>query len=47
MQHDERLFYPETIDGFHIKAMDKRYKASSIESLEEFDRICKKYDIPY
>lgn len=47
MIHDERLMLPEDIGDFHIRAMDKRYKYSSIESLEEFDRICKKYNLRY
>ena len=47
MEHDERLFYPEEINGFHVTAMDKRVKYSSLESLEEFDRICKKHNLQY
>lgn len=47
MIHDERNYYPEEVDGFYITAMDKRYKHSSIESLEEFDRICREHDIQY
>ena len=47
MIHDERLMLPEDIGDFHIRAMDKRYKYSSIESLEEFDRICRKHNLRY
>ena len=45
MQHDERMFYPETVDGFHIKAMDKRYKASNMESLAAITRLERLYEI--
>lgn len=51
MIHNESKFFPEDfeVDGgtFHLRAMDKRFKASSMESLEELDRICRLYDIPY
>lgn len=47
MVHDENLFYPEEINGFHVTAMDKRVKYSSLESLEEFDRICRKHNLQY
>lgn len=47
MKYNEKLYYAEDIDGFHIRAMDKRYKYSCLESLEEFDRICGLYEIPY
>lgn len=47
MIHDENLMKAEYIDDFYIRAMDKRYKYSSVESLEEFDRICKKHNLTY
>lgn len=47
MKYNEKFYYAEDIDGFHIRAMDKRYKYSCLESLEEFDRVCKVYDISY
>lgn len=47
MKYDEKMYYPEEIDGFHIRGMDKRYKYSTMESLEEFTRICDLYEIPY
>ena len=47
MIHDEQLMLAEDIGDFHIRAMDKRYKYSSIESLEEFDRICRNHNLRY
>lgn len=47
MEYDERLYYAEDIGGFHVSAMDKRFKYSGLESLEEYDRVCRLYNIPY
>ena len=48
MQYNENRYFPEDLDGdFHIRAMDKRYKYSSVESLEEFMRICDEYGLRY
>lgn len=47
MKYNEKLYYAETFDNFNVSAMDKRYKYSTMESLEEFDRVCSIYEIPY
>lgn len=47
MLYNESRYFAEDVNGFHIRAMDKRYKYSSIESLEEFDRICKVLGLRY
>lgn len=47
MHFDESFFKAEEIDGFYVKSMMKRYWASTMECLEEIDRICKKNKIRY
>ncbi len=47
MKYNEKLYYAEDVNGFHIRAMDKRFKYSCLESLEEFDRICSRCGIKY
>lgn len=47
MQYNENRYYPEDVNGFHISAMDKRYKYSSMESLEELGRVCDVLGIRY
>lgn len=47
MHFDDSFFLAEERNGFYIKSMMKRFWASSMESLAEVDRICKKNDIKY
>ena len=47
MQFDASFYKPETRAGFDIKGMMKRYWASSMEVLEELDRVCRKNNIRY
>ena len=47
MRFDEDYFKPETIEGFEVKGMMKRYWAASMEVLEEVDRLCRKYNLRY
>ena len=47
IQYDESYFLPEVRDGFELKGMMKRYWASTMESLEQVDRICTRHGIKY
>lgn len=47
MQYNDSYFEPEVREGFALKSMNKRFLASTMESLEQVDRICKKYGITY
>ena len=38
IQYDESYFQPEERDGEHLKAMEKRFWASTMESLEQVDK---------
>ena len=47
IQFDENYFLPEDREGEHLKSMQKRYYASTMESLEQVDKICKRHGIKY
>lgn len=47
IQYDESYFQPEERDGEHLKAMEKRFWASTMESLEQVDKICQRHNITY
>lgn len=47
MEFSREFFYDEVRDGFYVPGMMKRSWASSLTILEEIDRICEKYGIPY
>ena len=47
IQYDESYFLPEDREGEHLKAMQKRYLASTMESLEQVDKICKRHGLKY
>lgn len=47
IQYDESYFKPEVRDGIELRAMHKRFWASSMESLAEIDRICRRNGIRY
>lgn len=47
IQYDESYFLPEDRDGEHLKAMEKRFWASTMESLEQVDKICQRHNITY
>ena len=47
MKYSESYFEPEVREGFALKSMNKRFLASTMESLEQVDRICTKYNIKY
>lgn len=47
IQYDESYFLPEDRDGEHLKAMEKRFWASTMESLEKVDKICQRHNITY
>ena len=47
INYDESYFQPEDRDGEHLKGMEKRFWASTMESLEQVDKICKRHNITY
>ena len=47
MKTPDSFFEPEVRDGFYVPSEIKQAWAVQIEILQEIDRICKKYDIPY
>lgn len=47
MQYNENRYFAEDVDGFHVRAMDKRFKYSSVENYEEVARICNEYGIKF
>lgn len=47
MNYNENRYFAEDFDGFHVRAMDKRYKFSVLENYEEVARICNEYDIKF
>ena len=47
MEFKDSFFEDEVRDGFYVPAMVKRGWAAELEVLEEIDRVCRKYDIPY
>lgn len=44
---EESYFEPEVRDGFYVPSEVKQAWAAEMKVLEEIDRICKKYEIPY
>lgn len=44
---NEDFFLPEEREGEYLKSMQKRYLASTMESLEQVDKICKRHGIKY
>lgn len=47
MKIPDSFLEPEVRDGFYVPSEIKQAWAVQIEILQEIDRICKKYDIPY
>ncbi len=47
MEFPNSYFYDEVREGFYINGMVKREWAAQIETLQEIDRLCKKYDIQW
>ena len=47
MRIEESYFEPEVRDGFYVPSEVKQAWAAEMKVLEEIDRICKKYEIPY
>ena len=47
IQYEESYFLPEDREGEHLKAMEKRFWASTMESLEQVDKICQRHNITY
>lgn len=47
MRIEESFFEPEVRDGFYVPTEVKQAWAAEMKVLQEIDRICKKYEIPY
>lgn len=47
MEIQESFFEDEVRAGYFVPAMMKRAWASQLEVLEDIDKVCRKYDIPY
>jgi len=47
MKYDPSYFEPEDRGDIHLKSMQKRFLASSMESLEQVDKICTRHGIKY
>lgn len=47
MKIEDSFLEPEVRDGFYIPSQVKQAWAAQLEILQEIDRICKKYAIPY
>lgn len=47
MQFPDSYFESEVREGFYVPSMIKRVWAAQLEILEDIDKVCKKYNIPY
>lgn len=47
MAIQDKFLEPEVRDGFYVPSEVKQAWAAELEVLQEIDRICRKYDIPY
>ena len=47
MKFRDDFFYDEVREGFYINGMVKREWAAQMETLQEIDRVCRKYDIQW
>ena len=47
MEFSREFFYDEVQDGFYVPALMKRAWGAELTVFSEFDRICKKYQLPY
>ncbi len=47
MEFPQEYFEDQVIDGFYVPSIIKQLWGATLEVFEEFDRVCKKHNIPY